>query len=100
MPKRGDEPAQWLRDAEVFSLIHNGATILYQRLLAELSRAAFSPQEDIVGQTQRLLDSWEKQRDSKRELLAGWDVDDYLARATALNRGINCNTAAFFRISD
>lgn len=93
----GDEPGQWLRDAEVFSLIHNGATILYQRLLSEHSRAAFSPQEDIVGQTQRLLDSWEKEREAKRGLLGNWDVDDYLARATSLNRGINSSTAAFLR---
>ncbi|KIA73927.1 hypothetical protein ANMWB30_11750 [Arthrobacter sp. MWB30] len=93
----GGEPGQWLRDAEVFSLIHNGATILYLRLLSEHSRAAFSPEEDIVGQTQRLLDSWEDEREAKRGLLHNWDVDDYLARATELNRGINSSTAAFAR---
>lgn len=91
------EPGQWLRDAEVFSLIHNGATILYQRLLSEHSRAAFSPEEDIVGQTQRLLEFWEEEREAKRGLLHNWDVDDYLARATSLNRGINSSTAAFAR---
>jgi hypothetical protein len=93
----GGEPSQWLRDAEVFSLIHNGATILYHRLLSEHCRAAFSPEEDIVGQTQLILDSWEEQREAKSGLLGNWDVEDYLARATSLNRGINSSTAAFAR---
>lgn len=93
----GGEQGQWLRDAEVFSLIHNGATIIYQRLLSEHSRAAFSPEEDIVGQMQRLLDSWEDEREAKRGLLDDWDVDDYLTRATSLNRGINSSTAVFAR---
>lgn len=91
------EPAQWLRDAEAFSFIHNGATILYQHLLAEHSMKTFDAGEDTLEPTQGLLEAWEDQRDSKRELLAGWDVDDYLDRAKALNRGINSKTADFAR---
>lgn len=91
------DPAQWLRDAEAFSFIHNGATILYQHLLAELSANVFSTGEDTLEPTKELLAAWEDQRDSKRELLAGWDVDGFIDRATALNRGINSNTAGFAR---
>lgn len=91
------EPAQWLKDAEAFSFIHNGATILYQHLLAGLSASIFSTVEVTLEPTQKLLEAWEDQRDSKRELLAGWDVDDYLNRAKELNRGINSSTADFAR---
>jgi hypothetical protein len=91
------DPAQWLRDAEAFSFIHNGATILYQHLLAELSASVFTAGEDTLEPTQELLETWESQRDSKRDLLAGWDVNGYLDRATALNHGINSNTAGFAR---
>ncbi|MDF9751543.1 DUF6361 family protein [Arthrobacter sp. ES3-54] len=91
------DPAQWLKDAEVFSFIHNGATILYQHLLAEFSASVFSVGEDTLEPTEELLEAWEEQRDSKRELLAGWDVNDFIVRATALNRGINSNTAGFAR---
>lgn len=93
----GGEPAQWLNDAEAFSFIHNGATLLYQHLLAELSMNRFSSDADTLEPTQELLQSWEERRDSKRDFLAGWDVDDYLSRATALNHGINGNTADFAR---
>ena len=91
------DPAQWLRDAEAFSFIHNGATVLYQHLLAELSADVFSAEADTLEPTQELLEAWEDQRESKRELLVGWDVDGFIARATALNRGINSNTAGFAR---
>ncbi|MDR7083579.1 hypothetical protein J2X01_002874 [Arthrobacter ginsengisoli] len=91
------EPAQWLNDAESFSFIHNGATILYQHLLAERSASVFNAGEDTLESTQELLESWEDQRDSKRELLAGWDMNGYLDRAKALNPGINSNTADFAR---
>jgi hypothetical protein len=91
------DPAQWLRDAEAFSFIHNGASILYQHLLAERSASVFNAGEDTVEPTRQLLEAWEEQRDSKRELLAGWDVNGFIDRATALNRGINSNTAGFAR---
>jgi hypothetical protein len=91
------DPAQWLNDAEAFSFIHNGATILYQHLLAELSARVFTAGEDTLEPTMALLATWEEQRDGKRELLTDWDVDDFIARATALNRGINSNTAGFAR---
>lgn len=91
------DPAQWLKDAEAFSFIHNGATILYQHLVAELSASVFTAGEDTLEPTQELLATWENQRDSKRELLAGWHVDDFIDRAKALNRGINSNTADFAR---
>lgn len=90
-------PALRLKDAEAFSFIHHGATILYQHLLAELSASAFGAGEESLEPTQSLLAAWEGQRDSKRELLAGWDVDSFIARATELNRGINSNTANFAR---
>ncbi|MFF2031089.1 DUF6361 family protein [Arthrobacter sp. NPDC058192] len=89
------DPAQWLKDAEAFSFIHNGATILYQHVLAELSAKVFSAGKDTSKPTMELLAAWEEQRDSKRELLAEWDVAGFIARATALNRGINSNTAGF-----
>jgi hypothetical protein len=92
------EPAQSLKDAEAFSFIHNGATILYQRLLAELSASVFSAGADTLEATQKLLEGWEDERDSKRDLLASWDVDDYLGRARSLNGGINSNTADFARV--
>lgn len=91
------EPAQWLKDAEAFSFIHNGATVLYQHLLAELSRKTFSANEDTLEPTQELLEAWEDQRGTKGDLLANWDVDDYLGRAKALNHSINNNTADFAR---
>lgn len=91
------DPAQWLKNAEAFSFIHNGATILYQHLLAELSASVFTAGADTLEPTQELLAAWEDQRDSKRDLLAGWDVDGFIDRATALNRGINSNTAGFAR---
>lgn len=90
-------PAQWLKDAEAFSFIHNGATILYQHLLAELSSTTFSNEADALEPTQGLLKAWEERRNSKRELLDNWDIEDYLARAKALNKGINSNTADFAR---
>lgn len=89
------EPAQWLKDAEAFSFVHNGATILYQQLLAELSMKTFNAGDDTSESTRELLEAWEDQRGSKRELLAGWDVEDYLSRAATLNRGINSNTTDF-----
>lgn len=92
-----DDPAQWLQDAEAFSFIHNGATILYQHLLADLSAFRFPTGKETLQSPQVLLEAWEDQRDSKRELLAGWDVDGFVARAAALNRGINPNTAGFAR---
>lgn len=88
-------PAQWLKDAESFSFIHNGATILYQHLLAELSMKTFSAGEDTLEPTRKLLGAWEDQRASKLDLVASWDVDDYLSRAKAMNHGINSNTASF-----
>jgi hypothetical protein len=91
------EPAQWLKDAEAFSFIHNGATILYQHLLAELSMSVFSSGADTVEPTLKLLEGWEDKRDGKRDLLANWDVDDYLGRAKALNHSINNNTGDFAR---
>ncbi|MDQ0617365.1 DUF6361 family protein [Arthrobacter globiformis] len=91
------EPAQWLKDAEAFSFIQNGATILYQHLVAELSWKTFSNEADTMEPTRHLLESWEERRESKRDLLATWDIDDYLSRAKALNRGINSNTADFAR---
>lgn len=91
------EPAQWLKDAEAFSFIHNGATILYQQLLAELSMNVFSSGADTLGPTHELLEAWEDQRDNMRELLAGWDVDGFIGRVTALNSGINSHTADFAR---
>ncbi|WP_353711487.1 DUF6361 family protein [Arthrobacter sp. K5] len=90
------EPAQWLQDAEAFSFIHNGATILYQLLLAERSASVFST-SDNEPPTQALLEAWEDERETKRDLLAKWDVNDYLSRAKALNHGINSNTADFAR---
>lgn len=80
------EPAQWLEDAEAFSFIHNGATVLYQHLLAELSGQTFSNEADTLEPTQKLLEGWEERRDSKRDLLATWDVDYYLGRAKSLNK--------------
>jgi hypothetical protein len=47
--------------------------------------------------TQILLEEWEAQREGKRDLLTTWDVDDYLERAKALNKGINHNTTEFAR---
>jgi hypothetical protein len=91
------EPAQWLEDAEAFSFIHNGATILYQHLLAELSGKTLSSAADAMKATQDLLEAWEERRESKRDLLATWNVDDYLSRAKALNRGINSSTTGFAR---
>jgi hypothetical protein len=91
------DPAQWLKDAEAFSFIHNGATIVYQHLLAELAASVFNAGEDTLEPTKELLAAWEGQRDSKRELLAGWDVEGFIERAGALNRGINSNTAGFAR---
>jgi len=93
----GGEAAQWLKDAEAFSFIHNGATILYQHLLAELSANVFTAGADFLESTQKLLEVWEQRRDNKRNLLTAWDVDDYLGRAKALNKGINKNTADFAR---
>mgnify|MGYP007120750497 CR=1 FL=1 len=91
------DPVQWLNDAEAFSFIHNGATILYQHLLAELSARVFSAGADTLEPTHELLETWEHQRESKLELLAEWNVDGFIDRATALNRGINSNTAGFAR---
>lgn len=91
------EPARWLKDAEAFSFIHNGATILYQHLLAERSASVFNAGEDTLEPTQKLLQAWQDQRGNKRDLLANWDVDDYLSRAKALNHGINTSTADFAR---
>jgi hypothetical protein len=95
----GGAPAQWLRDAEAFSFIHNGATILYQHLLAEHSASVFSTSDEESHPTQALLEAWEQERESKRELLATWDVDSYLGRAKALNPGINSSTADFARLT-
>ncbi|MDT0195700.1 DUF6361 family protein [Arthrobacter sp. AB6] len=93
----GDEPAQWLKDAEAFSFIHNGATILYQHLIAELSEKTFSNEADTLEPTRDLLEAWEERRDSMRELLVNWDAEDYLGRAKTMNKGINSNTADFAR---
>lgn len=91
------EPAQWLKDAEAFSFIHNGASVLYQHLLAEASTKTFNAGEEALDPTQKLLQGWEDQRGSKRDLLAGWDIDNYLDRAKAMNHGINSSTADFAR---
>jgi len=91
------EPARWLRDAEAFSFAHNGATILYQHLVANLSMQRFASGPATLEPTQILLEEWEAKRDGKRDLLAIWDVEDYLERAKALNKGINHNTAEFAR---
>lgn len=91
------EPAQWLQDAEAFSFAHNGATILYQHLVAELSMQRFASGPAILEPTQILLEEWEANRDGKRDLLANWDVEDYLERAKALNKGISHNTVEFAR---
>ena len=91
------EPARWLKDAEAFSFIHNGATILYQHLIAEHSASVFSAGQDTLEPTKELLAAWEDQRDSKRALLAGWDVNGFIDRAKALNHGINSNTVGFAR---
>jgi hypothetical protein len=91
------EPAQWLNDAEAFSFIHNGASVLYQHLVAERSASVFNTGADTLEPTQKLLEAWEDQRGTKRDLLAGWDADDYLGRAKAMNHGINNSTADFAR---
>jgi hypothetical protein len=91
------EPVQWLQDAEAFSFIHNGATILYQHLLAEHSASVFSASADGPP-TEALLDAWADEQESKRDLLSTWDIDSYLSRAKVLNPGINSNTADFARL--
>ena len=89
------EPAVWLKDAEAFSFIHNGANILYQHLLAEHSMKKFSAGEESLEPTLKLLEKWEEQRGNKAAGLASWDVDSYLDRARALNGSINSSTAGF-----
>ncbi|MBJ2119415.1 hypothetical protein I6N91_00300 [Arthrobacter sp. MSA 4-2] len=89
------EPAQWLEDAEAFSFIHHGASILYQQLLAEASASAFSTGRESLESTEKLLEEWEDERTSKLDLLMGWDIDRFIDRAKSLNRGINSNTADF-----
>jgi Family of unknown function (DUF6361) len=91
------EPAQWCQDAEAFSFIHNGATILYQHLLAELSASVFSTGDGGSQPTHALLEAWEGEREGKRDLLAAWNVDSYLSRAKTLNPGINSSAADFAR---
>ncbi|GAB3523521.1 DUF6361 family protein [Arthrobacter monumenti] len=89
---------RWLNDAEIFSLIHNGANILYQHLLAERSAMTFHAESENVNQTESLLADWEDQRAAKQELVAAWDVEDFLRRAKDLNRGISSSTVGFARI--
>lgn len=91
------DASRWLNDAEVFSLVHNGANILYQHLLAERSAMTFKPESDLTDQTQSLLADWEDQRAAKQQLVAAWDVEDFLHRAKELNRGITSTTSAFAR---
>lgn len=90
--------AQWLRDAESFSFIHNGAGMLYHRLLAEHSHEAFGGGESNLERTQAILDVWEDERASKRQMLAEWDVDGFIGRAREITHSINSNTADFARV--
>jgi hypothetical protein len=92
-----DGPSIWLRDAEAFSFIHNGANILYQRLLAEHVRESVPDRADFLNKTEALLANWEGERPFKQELLQGWDVEDFLSRARKINRGINSSTLDFAR---
>ncbi|GAB3262762.1 DUF6361 family protein [Arthrobacter pigmenti] len=94
----GGEAAQWLNDAEAFSFIHHGAIILYNHLVAEaVAREVQGAGPDAVEHTAALLDSWEQERAGKRELLAAWDVEDFLWRAKEKNRNISTLTAEFVR---
>ncbi|GLB68967.1 DUF6361 family protein [Arthrobacter mangrovi] len=92
-----DEPSTWLRDAEAFSFVHNGASILYQRLLAEHVPGHIPSRADFLEKMEALLDNWEGERPFKQELLAAWDLEDFLSRARTLNRGISSSTLEFAR---
>ncbi|WP_026533802.1 DUF6361 family protein [Arthrobacter sp. H14] len=95
----GGEAAQWLRDAELFSFIHHGANILYNHLVAEaVARDVPDAGLDAVEHTATLLDNWEQQRPGKQELLAAWDVEDFLRRAKEKNRNISTLTMEFVRV--
>ncbi|MCC3270099.1 DUF6361 family protein [Arthrobacter gengyunqii] len=88
---------QWVRDAELFSFVHNGANILYQHLLAELSAKNLPDSGITTETTNELLQEWETERDAKKHLLASWNVDAFLDRIREANPAIRGSTVDFAR---
>lgn len=87
--------AQWLRDAELFSFVHNGANILYQHLLAELAARTLPGSGISTEATDELLQSWEMERATKRHLLESWDTASFLERVQTVNPAIRSSTLDF-----
>ena len=89
------QTVQWVRDAELFSFVHNGANILYQHLLAELAAKNLPDSGISTETTGELLQNWETERDVKRHLLENWNVEVFLDRIRSANPAIGSSTLDF-----
>jgi hypothetical protein len=95
LPKR-------LRDdiehARLFSLVMEGAALLYNRLLAEASAAHFAPADTArVDRYGAVLGRWAADMAADSEALAAWNQEDLWGRLTELDPGIPFKAREFSR---
>jgi len=89
------ERARVLDDARRFSILMNGASLMYNLLLAEAyEREGFDRVEDPVDGYRRKLDEWAEQPALAHDI-ANWDRDAFWRRVLEQNPGINLRSRRF-----
>ena len=80
----------WLQDARLFSLVHQGGTLLYNLILAEL----VEDNEGVNRYSLRIVD-WSREMTAAEDDLANWDRPSMWKRLRDANRKLPIATMAF-----
>lgn len=101
-PERDALPPQLredLAEAEIFSLISNGAYLLYNLMLAEAAvTAGMTARERQLEEYRNRLPEWADAVTSQAELLEGWHIDRLWQLMSRLNQRIPLRTRHFFDV--
>jgi hypothetical protein len=99
-PERDNLPTRLredLAEAERFSLVSNGAYLLYNLMLAEASVAAgMTARERQLDEYRTRLPEWVDTMTAHGELLHGWRIDQLWQRLAELNYRLPLRTRYFF----
>lgn len=88
--------ADQLHHARLFSLAMNGASLLYNLLLAEAYEAAgYDRITDVADAYRERLSNWQNDRDLQAADLVSWRRSDFWALAYTKNPRINSSSRAF-----
>jgi hypothetical protein len=84
-----------LDDARRFSILMNGASLLYNLLLAEAyEQEGFDRVENPVGQYKQRLDEWASQPTVQDDINT-WNVAEFWSRVLTQNPGVNLRSRRF-----